>query len=100
MYFLLSNYLNNKETKWFVQDSRDFLSQNEEFLNEYGNVINMTTKDKFPPDSIENNGIEEYYMDFDCETEKATFKIRVYHFYIDEWNFRYVVYGDTVKWKT
>ena len=68
----------------FVDEARSYLSTNEEFINKYGFLISIESKDELP---IKNEIAEqtEYYMDFTCVTEKGHFGIRVYHTWCDTW---------------
>ncbi len=81
----------------FANMCRKVLSKSEEFQSAYGTLISLTPVNKRHPKTTQGNDFEKY-MDFECETIKATFKVRVYHSYATDSD-RYVVDTDTVKWK-
>ena len=104
-YYFLSQYVNNIDKEGFVESCRTYLEKNTEFISEYGSIIKFDTKEKFPPTHIEEENRSEYYFTYDCETEKAIFKIRVYRVYITDSDgnsnrsYRYEIINDTLKWK-
>ena len=87
-YPYFSNRIDNSTRQGFIDETISFLSTDEEFINKYGLLISIESKDKLP---IKNELSEqtEYYMDFSCVTENGTFDIRAYHTFQDKWTYRF-----------
>ena len=87
-YSYFSNRIDNSTRQSFIDETTLFLSADEEFINKYGALISLESKDELP---IKNESSEqtEYYMDFTCVTENGTFDIRVYHTFQDTWTYRF-----------
>ena len=87
-YPYFSNRIDNSTRQSFIDETISFLSTDEEFINKYGLLISIESKDKLP---IKNELSEqtEYYMNFSCVTENGTFDIRVYHTFQDKWTYRF-----------
>ena len=87
-YSYFSSRIDNSTRQSFVDETISFLSTDEEFINQYGLLISIESKDKSP---IKNESSEqtEYYMDFSCVTENGACDIRVYHTFGDKWTYRF-----------
>ncbi len=96
-YTFFSEYINNVEKRGFVEEAQQFLEQDEEFLSEYGKILLFETNDEYPPNKIENDTKTEYYMTFECETEKAILQIQVFHVYDNGWSHRYEILNISFK---
>ena len=79
-YWYLGQQVNNASTRGFVQDASVFLSKDDSFADEYGQLTDMKTLSEAP---INNEGAatREYYMDFACTTNKGEFTIRVFQYW-------------------
>ena len=90
-YVFLSRRIDDVERKGYIQDAREYLDTDEKFSQEYGKIISFEAIEDEGPIRGEKQDKKEYYMDFDCVTEKADLLIRVYHVWNDGWSFYYVV---------
>lgn len=87
-YPYFSNRIDNSTRQSFIDETILFLSTDEEFINKYGLLVSIESKDKLPIKN-ELSKQTEYYMDFNCVTENGTFDIRVYHTFQDMWAYRF-----------
>ena len=87
------------EKRGYIESCQEYLNSETDFLQTYGKIISFQTNDTYPPTKVELQNGKEYYMDFQCETEKAVFEIRVFHIFTDEWSYRYDVNKETIIWK-
>ena len=87
-YPYFSSRIDNSTRQSFIDETISFLSTDEEFINKYGLLISIESKDKLP---IKNELSEqtEYYMYFSCVAENGAFDIRVYHTFQDKWTYRF-----------
>ncbi len=102
-YAILSDIVYTKETNGVVERCRDHLESDGDFINKYGNILSLETDDRVPLDTVKHeDGVEEHYLDLDCETQKAEFQVRVYIRYHDDTRtrtYRHEINKETVVWK-
>lgn len=91
-YWYFSRRMDDIDRRGFSEEALEYLSSNEQFLQEYGEIIYFESDDERPIPSEDNE--DEYYMDFKCHTENAEMLIRVYHVWNDGWSFYYVIQGE------
>ena len=85
-YFL--DRIDNSTRQSFINETTSYLSTNEEFINKYGLLVSLESKDKLPIKN-ETSKLTEYYMDFTCVTENGHYNIRVYHTWSNTWTYSF-----------
>ena len=80
-YLLLSARIDNIDKRSFTSRAEEYLSSNEDFVEQYGNLKSLESDDKRPIDTDNEN---ELYMDFYCVTDKTEFSIRVYRLWTED----------------
>lgn len=87
-YWYLSNQVNTASTRGFIEGATDFLSADDGFIDQYGQLTAIEAQDEAPI-SNESAVSTEYYMDFCCTTNTGEYTIRVYQTWNEEWTFRF-----------
>ena len=90
-YWYLGQQVNTASTRGFIQDATDYLSKDNGFADEYGQLTKMDPVSEAPVNN-EDAATREYYMDFTCVTDKGEFTIRVYQYWDEageQWLRRY-----------
>lgn len=79
-YWYLGQQVNTASTRGFIQDATTYLSKDDSFADEYGQLTDMKTLSEAPIQN-EDAATREYYMDFTCITSKGEFTIRVFQYW-------------------
>lgn len=90
-YWYLGQQVNTASTNGFIQDAIGYLSKDDGFADEYGQLTDMKAISEAPVNN-EGAATREYYMDFTCTTGKGEFTIRVYQYWDEageKWLLRY-----------
>ena len=78
-YRYLAKIANEANTQGYIQRANSYLSQDESFLEKYGQLKEAITPISQVPTHSEDESVDESYMDFTCITDKGEWTIRVYH---------------------
>ena len=87
-YSYATQKMNNIEREGFIEEAVEYLNSNEEFLSQFGVLIQAKSDDKMPIKNKESANTQ-YYMDLICTTEKGQFNIRAYNTYTDGWSWSF-----------
>ena len=90
-YWYLHQQVNTASTRGFIQDATAFLSADDSFADDYGQLSKMDAESKAPVNN-EGAATREYYMDFACTTNQGEYRIRVYQYWdeaSETWLLRY-----------
>lgn len=82
-YWYLNQQVNTASTRGFIRDAENYLSAEESFADQYGQLSEMHPTSEAP---VHNEGAatREYYMDFTCKTSTGEFNIRVFQYWNEE----------------
>ena len=90
-YWYLNQQVNTASTRGFITTATSYLSNDNSFADQYGQLTDMKTVSQAP---VNNEGAptREYYMDFTCTTGTGEFNIRIFQYWDEEgekWLLRY-----------